>query len=142
MLRPIVDAFMDAYPAVSTRLYLLDRLVNLIDEGIDVALRIAHLHDSTFVAIHVGDVRRVVAASPRYLSLHPRIKEPGDLAKHQIIAMTHFGIDSWSFPPLRGSPIPRTVQFTPRLVINSVHGAIASAVDGHGVTRLMSYQVC
>jgi DNA-binding transcriptional LysR family regulator len=141
VLRPILDAFMDAYPAVSTRLYLLDRQVNLIDEGIDIALRIANLIDSTFVAIRVGDVRRVVAAAPRYLSLHPRINEPGDLAKHQIIAMTHFGIDSWSFPPLPSSTIPRTVQFTPRLVINSVRGAVSSAVDGHGVTRVMSYQV-
>jgi DNA-binding transcriptional LysR family regulator len=141
VLRPILDAFMDIYPAVSTRLYLLDRQVNLIDEGIDVALRIAHLDDSSLVAIRVGDVRRVIAASPRYLALHPRIKEPGDLGKHQIIAMTHFGIDSWSFPPSPGSAVPRTVQFRPRMVVNTVSGAVASAVDGHGVTRVMSYQV-
>jgi DNA-binding transcriptional LysR family regulator len=141
VLRPILDAFMDAYPSVSARLYLLDRLVSLIDEGIDLALRIAHLPDSTLVAIRVGEVRRVVAAAPRYLVLHPRIEEPGDLPKHQIIAMTHFGIDSWSFPPLPGSSVPRTVQFTPRLVINTVRGAVASAADGCGVTRLLSYQV-
>jgi DNA-binding transcriptional LysR family regulator len=141
VLRPILDAFMDAYPAVSTRLYLLDRQVNLIDEGIDIALRIAHLNDSTFVAIRVGDVRRVVAAAPRYLSMHPQIRHPEDLLKHQIIAMTHFGVDSWSFPPLSGSAVPRAIHFTPRLVINSVRGAVDSAVDGHGVTRLMSYQV-
>jgi DNA-binding transcriptional LysR family regulator len=141
VLRPILDAFMDAHPAVSARLYLLDRPVNLIDEGIDVALRIAHLADSTLVAIRVGEVRRVLAAAARYLALHPRIDEPGDLVKHQIIAMTHFGLDSWSFPPLAGSSVPRTVQFTPRLVINSVRGAVASAVDGRGVTRLFSYQI-
>jgi len=76
VLRPILDAFTDTYPAVSARLYLLDRLVNLIDEGIDVALRIAHLPDSTLVAIRVGEVRRIVAAAPRYLALHPRIKSP------------------------------------------------------------------
>jgi DNA-binding transcriptional LysR family regulator len=141
VLRPILDAFMDAHPAVSARLYLFDRSVNLIDEGVDIALRVAHLPDSTLVAIGVGEVRLVLAAAPRYLSLHPRIEEPGDLAKHQIIAMTHFGLDSWSFPPLQGSPIPRTVHFTPRLLINSVSGAVASAVDGRGVTRLFSYQV-
>jgi DNA-binding transcriptional LysR family regulator len=141
VLRPILDAFMDAYPAVSARLYLLDRPVNLIDEGIDAALRIAHLADSTLVAIRVGEVRRVVTAAPRYLAQHPRINEPADLAKHQIIAMTHFGIDSWSFPPLPGSSVPRTVQFTPRLVINTVRGAVASAVDGRGVTRVFSYQI-
>jgi DNA-binding transcriptional LysR family regulator len=141
VLRPILDAFMDAYPAVSARLYLLDRPVNLIDEGIDVALRIADLPDSTMVAVRVGEVRRVLAAAPRYLAQHPRIDDPADLAKHQIIAMTHFGVDSWSLPPLPGSSIPRTIHFTPRLVINSVRGAVASAVDGRGVTRLFSYHV-
>ncbi|WP_233842533.1 LysR family transcriptional regulator [Dyella sp. 2HG41-7] len=141
LLRPIVDAFMEEHPTVSARLYLLDRPVNLIDEGIDLALRISHLADSTLVAQPIGEVRRVVAASPRYLSMHPRIEEPGDLAKHQIIAMPHFGIDSWSFPPLEGSSVPRTVAFTPRLIINSVRAAAASAVDGHGVTRLFSYHI-
>jgi DNA-binding transcriptional LysR family regulator len=141
VLRPIVDAFMDAYPAVSMRLYLLDRPVNLIDEGIDIALRIAHLADSTLVAIRVGEVRRVVVAAPRYLAQHPSIQEPADLAKHQIIAFTQTGPDSWSFPPLPGSSVPRTVHLTPRLVINSSRGAVASAVDGRGVTRPLSYQV-
>jgi DNA-binding transcriptional LysR family regulator len=141
VLRPILDAFMDAYPTVSVKLYLLDRPVNLIEEGIDVALRIAHLADSTLIAMRVGEVRRVVAASPRYLTQHPVINEPADLAKHQIIAMTHFGLDSWSFPPLAGSSVPRAIQFTPRLIINSIRGAVASAVDGRGVTRMFSYHI-
>jgi DNA-binding transcriptional LysR family regulator len=104
ILRSILDAFMNEYQAVSARLYLLDRPVNLIDEGIDVALRIAHLADSNFVAVRVGEVRRIVAASPGYLARHPVIREPADLSKHQIIAMTHFGLDSWSFPPAKGRP--------------------------------------
>ena len=141
VLRPIGDAFMDEYRAVTVRLYLLDRQVNLIDEGIDVALRIAHLADSSFVAVRVGEVRRVIAASPKYLARNPVIREPPDLAKHQIIAETHFGLDSWSFPPLDGSPIPRAVQFAPRLVVNTVRAAVASAVEGHGVTRLFSYHI-
>jgi DNA-binding transcriptional LysR family regulator len=124
---------------VSARLYLLDRPANLVDEGIDVALRIGHLPDSTLVAIRVGEVRLVVAAAPRYLAQHPRIEEPGGLAKHQIIAFTQRGLDSWTFPPLPGSSVPRTVHFTPRLVINSVGGAVATAVDGRGVTRALSY---
>jgi DNA-binding transcriptional LysR family regulator len=132
---------MDAYPTVSVRLLLLDRPVSLIDEGVDLALRIAHLTDSTHVAIRLGEVRRVVAASPRYLSTHPRIEEPADLAKHKIIAMAHFGIDSWSFPPVRGSSIPRSVKFSPRLVVNSVRAALASAVEGRGITRLFSYHI-
>jgi len=132
---------MDAYPTVSVRLLLLDRPVSLIDEGIDIALRIGHLADSTHVAIRLGEVRRVVAASPRYLSGHPKIEAPADLAKHKIIAMTHFGTDSWTFPPVKGSSIPRSVQFSPRFVVNSVRGAIASAVEGRGITRLFSYHV-
>lgn len=141
ILRPVLDAFINATPTVSVRLYLLDRPANLIEEGIDVALRFAHLQDSTLVAMKVGEVRRVVVASSRYLAANPPIDEPTALAQHQIIAMTHFGLDSWSFPPLEGSAIPRTVQFAPRLVINSVRGAVASAVEGHGVTRLFSYHV-
>ncbi len=141
MLRPILDAFLEAYPAVTARLYLFDRAVNLIDEGIDIALRVDHLPDSTLVAIRAGETRRVVVAAPRYLALHPRIQDPDDLAKHQIIAVPHFGLDSWSFPPLPGSSIPRTVRFTPRLVVNSVRGAVASAVDGCGVTRVCSCHV-
>ena len=141
VLRSVLDAFMDAYPTVSVKLLLVDRPVSLIDEGIDIALRIAHLTDSTHVAIRLGEVRRVVAASPRYLSTHPKIEEPTDLAKHKIIAMTHFGTGSWTFPPVKGSSIPRSVQFSPRLVVNSVRGAIASAVEGRGITRLFSYHV-
>ncbi|MGN6122159.1 MAG: LysR family transcriptional regulator [Sphingomonas oligoaromativorans] len=141
VLRPIVDAFMDEYPAVNVRLYFLDRPANLIDEGIDLALRIQNLVDSTLVAIRVGEVRRVVVAAPRYLEQHPLIEEPADLAKHQIVAMTHFGLESWSFPPLPGSSVPRTVQFAPRLLINSIRGAVASAVEGRGVTRIFSYHI-
>jgi DNA-binding transcriptional LysR family regulator len=140
ILRPIVDDFMDEYPAVNVRLYFLDRPANLIDEGIDVALRFAHLPDSTLIAIRVGEVRRVVAAAPRYLAQNPVIEQPADLAKHQIVAMTHFGIDSWSFP-LEGSLVPRAVQFTPRLIVNSIKGAVASAVAGRGVTRVFSYHI-
>lgn len=141
LLRPIVDAYMEEYPTVNVRLYLLERPVNLVDEGMDLALRITHLPDSTLVAQPVGEVRRVVVASPRYLARHPRIAEPADLAKQQIIAMAHMGPESWSFPPAEGSSVPRAVSFTPRLVVNNVRAAIASAVEGHGVTRLLSYHV-
>jgi DNA-binding transcriptional LysR family regulator len=140
-LRPIIDEFIDRYPAVSVRLNMLDRPVSLIDEGMVVALRIANLPDSTLVAIPIGEVRRVVAASPGYLAKHPRIAEPADLAEHQIISMTHFGLDSWSFPPLSGSTVPRVVQFTPRFIVNSIQAAVASAVAGNGVTRMFSYHV-
>lgn len=141
LLQPIVDAFIDEYPTVNVRMHLLERPVNLIEEGMDLALRITHLADSTLVAHHVGQARRVVVASPRYLALHPRIEEPSDLSKHQIVTTAHMGLDSWTFPPLEGSNVPRAVGFAPRLVVNNVRAAIASAVAGHGVTRMLSYHV-
>jgi DNA-binding transcriptional LysR family regulator len=141
LLRPIIDDFIEQFPAVSVRLQLLDRPVSLIDEGIDVALRIAHLADSTLIAIPVGEVRRVVAASPQYLAKHPPINEPADLAHHQIISMTHFGLDSWSFPTSSGSPIPRVVQLKPRFIVNTIRAAVTSTVAGHGVTRMFSYHI-
>jgi len=140
VLRPILDAFLDAYPTVSARLMLVDRAVNLIDEGVDVALRIGELADSSMVATRIGEVRRVVVAAPRYLKQNPRIEEPGDLAKHQIITMAHLP-NSWTFPPLAGSSMPRTVQVTPRLVTNSIRGAVASAAGGRGVALFFLYQV-
>jgi DNA-binding transcriptional LysR family regulator len=141
LIQPIIDAFVAAYPAVSVRLYLLDRQVRLIDEGIDIALRIARVADSTLIAIRLGEVRTVLVAAPRYLAQHPRIEKPGDLAKHQIIATTHFGLDSWSFAPLPGSSALRTISFTPRSVINRAREAVASAVEGYGLTRVFSHRI-
>ncbi|MFT0170328.1 LysR family transcriptional regulator [Paraburkholderia mimosarum] len=141
VLRPLIEAFIDRHPDVSIRLHLLDRPVSLVDEGIDVALRIAHLPDSTLVAIPVGEVRRVVVASPGYLATHAAIEAPADLASHAIISMTHFGLDSWSFPAARQTALPQVVQFAPRFIVNTIRAALASAVAGHGVTRLFSYHV-
>jgi DNA-binding transcriptional LysR family regulator len=142
ILRPIVDDFLDAYPMVSARLLLLDRQVNLVEEGVDVALRVGQLPDSSLIATRVGgDVRRVVVASPAYLAGRPQIAEPADLAGHDIIAFTNFGLDSWSFSPALGSNIPRAAQFVPRLTVNSVRAAMASAIRGRGLTRLYSYHV-
>lgn len=142
VLRPIVDAYLDAYPAVSVNLVLLDRHTNLVEEGFDVALRVGQLPDSSLVATRVGgDVRRVIVGAPRYLDQHPRIVEPADLSKHQVVTTTHFGHDTWVFPPAPGQTIARAVHFKPRLVVNSVRAALASAVEGRGVTRLYTYHV-
>ena len=142
MLRPITDEFLDRFPDVSANLLLLDRLVNLVDEGVDIALRIGHLPNSSLVATRLGgDVRRVVVGSPQYLAKHPPIKKPADLAKHHIIAFSNFGLDAWNFVPAKGSSIPRTVQFAPRYTVNSVRAAVASAMSGLGLTRLYSYHV-
>jgi DNA-binding transcriptional LysR family regulator len=142
VLRPILDDFLELHPAVSVRFLMLDRFVNLVDEGVDLALRIGHLSDSSHVSTRLGgDVRRIVVASPRYLARNPRVEEPADLTKHQIVAFSNFGLDSWSFTPAQGSSIPRTVHFTPRCIVNSVRAAAASAAAGSGLTRLYSYHV-
>jgi len=142
ILRPILDEFLDAYPSVSARLTLLDRPVMLVEEGVDVALRIGQLPDSSLVATRVGgDVRRVLVASPTYLAANPVIAEPADLMRHHVIAFANFGLDSWTFMPPPGSSIPRMVRLSPRLIVNSVRAALASAIEGRGVTRLYSYHV-
>ena len=142
ILRPVIDAFLEAYPTVSVHLVLLDRPANLVEEGIDIALRILELPDSSLVAIRIGgDVKQVVVAAPRYLAQHPRIDEPADLAKHRIITTGTEGRDRWVFPPAKGSAVPRAVQFKPRLIVNSVRAALAAAVAGLGVTRLLTYHV-
>jgi DNA-binding transcriptional LysR family regulator len=140
LLLPIVEGFLDAYPTVSVRLLFLERQVNLIEEGIDLALRIGELADSSMVASRIGEARRVVIATPGYLKSHPPIKEPSDLARHQMITMDH-NASSWTFSPASGSSAPRTVQFAPRLVCSSVRVVLASALAGRGVARVMSYHV-
>ncbi|HTC09531.1 MAG TPA: LysR family transcriptional regulator [Acetobacteraceae bacterium] len=141
VLRPILDDFLDAFPTVSAKLLLSDRQMNLIDEGLDAALRIAHLPDSSMVAVRVGEVQQVIVAAPCYLASHPRIEALCDLSKQRIITYSQADLNAWSFPPAAGSSTPRTVSFAPRCVVNTQRAAIASAVEGRGVTRLYSYQV-
>ena len=141
IMRPILEDFLDAFPSVTAKLMLLDRPINLIDEGIDAALRIGELPDSSMIAIRVGQVRRVIVAAPSYLAEHPSVAVPGDLAKHQIIAPSEASMNAWNFSPADGTTTPRTVQLAPRFVVNSARAAIASAVEGRGVTRLYSHQV-
>jgi DNA-binding transcriptional LysR family regulator len=136
---PMVLEFLQRHAEMSARLLLLDRVVDLAEEGIDVAVRIAHLPDSGSSAIRVGSVRRVLCAAPSYLAKHGRPKNPGDLAKHQAVA---FSADAsaagWSF----AGP-SRIATVTPRapLVVNSAEVAVQAAVAGRGFARLLSYQV-
>jgi DNA-binding transcriptional LysR family regulator len=140
ILRPVLEAYLEAFPAVSARLLLLDRAVNAVEEGVDVALRVGVLPDSALVAARVGGgVRRVLVAAPRYLAGRPSIREPCDLLEHRIVAFSSFGPDSWAFSPPPGSTLPRRVQFKPRICVNTAEAAVASAVAGMGVTRLYSY---
>ncbi|CAN7619577.1 LysR family transcriptional regulator [Bosea sp. LjRoot90] len=142
LLRPLVDAFLDEQPEVQVRMLLLDRVVSLLDEGVDLALRIAHLPDSSLIALRIGSVRQIVCAAPSYLAKHGVPQEPGDLAGHRCIAQIHpLAGELWTFPPISEGGRPRQVRVKPRLMVSSVEAAIASAVDGHGLVRPLCYQV-
>lgn len=139
-LRPVLDAFLDANPAVRARFLLLDRVANLVEEGIDIAVRLAHLPDSTMVATRVGEVRRILCASPAYIERCGLPKTPAALREHACI-MERDGAETelWRFASAPGKPLlPISIQ--PRLVVNSAAVAVDSAVAGHGITRVMSYQ--
>jgi DNA-binding transcriptional LysR family regulator len=142
ILRPIVGAFLRSHPAVQIRYLLLDRVVNMIDEGVDVAIRIAPLPDSSLVAIPIGDVRRVLCASPDYLARKPPVTAPGDLSDHDCIAVAQLTPNEiWTFPPAPGGRIARTVRVKPRLMVNADEAAVNAAVAGEGIVRIMSYKI-
>jgi DNA-binding transcriptional LysR family regulator len=105
-----------------------------------VALRHAQLPDSSLVAIRIGEVRRVVCAAPADLARHPPIVAPADLAGPHIAAVTNFG-PGWTVAPATPDGVPRHVALTPRLLVNNVEAAVASALDGHGLTMVLSYQI-
>lgn len=136
---PVMLEFLDHYPQVDGRLTLLDRVTDLIEEGFDVAVRIASLPDSTLSAARVGEVRRVVCASPRYLRARGTPRDPAELAHHDGIAFAPVSVgDPWVFKigARRFVGAPRI-----RLKVNDTEVAIAAALAGRGLTRVLSYQV-
>ncbi|MFI5012854.1 MAG: LysR family transcriptional regulator [Hyphomicrobiales bacterium] len=139
-VRPALEGFLDAHPGVALRLLLLDRIVNLVEEGFDAAIRIGHLPDSSLSSVKLGQVRRVLCASPSYLAHHPAPKRPVDLAGHDCVVFSQSATDqAWRFSESSGLR-QRLVRLRPRLNVNDAAAAVASAVEGHGLTRLMSYQ--
>ena len=141
-VRPIVDAYLSAYPGVRARLLLLDRVVNVLDEGADVAVRIAHLPDSALIATAVGSARRVACASPAYLARCGTPSDPRDLAEHRCIAFTALTpTETWTFAPGPQGGRAKQVKVEPVLTVNTAEAAIASAIAGQGVTCALSYQI-
>jgi DNA-binding transcriptional LysR family regulator len=138
-LAPIVRSFLRQRPRVTASLLLLDRVVNLVEEGVDVALRIAQLPDSSLVARRVGEVRRVLVASPRYLAKQGRPVAPAELERHQLIAFTGLmPTREWRFGTGRSAV---HVSVDPRLEINDASAAIAAAEAGEGISIALSYMV-
>ncbi|HEY0913693.1 MAG TPA: LysR family transcriptional regulator [Solimonas sp.] len=133
---PVVLEYVDAHASVTARTFFIDRPVNMIEEGIDVAVRIGHLADSGFTAIPVGSVRRVLCGSPDYFAKHGIPRTPAELREHRIAAST----SAWSSPEWRFAQDQR-VTVHPALQTNSNEAAIAAATAGWGMTRVLNYQI-
>jgi DNA-binding transcriptional LysR family regulator len=136
---PGVVAFLARYPDVSVNAVFLDRVVNLLEEGIEVGVRIGELPDSTMRAIPVGSVKRVICASPDYLARHPGLYEPRDIGGQTIISASPIspGLD-WR---LGNGKQQISIKVQPRLTVTNNAAAVEAALMGFGITRLMSYQV-
>lgn len=139
-LMPIALEFMAAYPAIHLRLLLSDRVVNLIEENVDIAIRIGELRDSSMIATRVGSIRNVVCASPGYFAAHGRPRKPQDLAEHDCITIDSVASSrGWEF--LDGTAKEIVVPLRSKLDVSSSEAAIMAAAAGVGVTRVMSYKM-
>jgi len=138
-LLPVVCAFLAKHPQIDVRLSLSDRNAELIDDNIDVALRIGALPDSSLQAIKVGTVRRVVCGSPAYLSANGVPKTPDELSSHSFVVFGVPGLSNWSFSG-KGARREHSVIVHPRLTVNTAEAALDAAIAGVGLTRVLSYQ--
>lgn len=135
---PLMTEYLDLYPDVIGRGLFVDRVVGMVEEGIDVAIRIGHLPDSGLTATRVGQVRRVICGSPVYFEKHGVPMTPGDLSNHRIVASTSAWTSlEWRFGMHRKS----TVHVSPRLFCSTNEAAISAAASGWGLTRVLSYQI-
>src|SRR5882724_9258907 len=134
----VMSAYLQRYPEVSAELRLADRMVNLVEDGIDLAVRIGHLADSSLVARQVGEMRRIVVASSGYLKQHGEPNTPEAIASHETI---QFGAMTAS-PDWRFVEDNREIRVacTPRFTTNSADAAIQYAEQGGGLTRVLAYQ--
>lgn len=137
---PVVQAFLRDYPMATVQLLLIDRVVSLVDEGLDVAVRLGRLPDSSLRAIRVGEVRRGVYASPRYLREAGTPRTPQALARYPCVACTAVTPvpDRWTFQRDGRSFV---VPVSSRLVVSTAEAAVDAALAGFGPTCVLSYQV-
>ncbi|MDX8461185.1 LysR family transcriptional regulator [Mesorhizobium humile] len=135
---PVVTGFLAVYPQVDVRLTLADRITQLVEEHIDLAVRIGELPDSAMVATRVGSIRRIVCASPAYLAEHGTPAELRDLAGHNCITFEGLAsLATWSFVAGRSET---AIAVRSRLQVNTAEAAIDAAVAGLGLTKVLSYQ--
>lgn len=137
---PVMAEFLTAYPGIGMRLLFADRRVNLLEEHVDVALRVDPLADSSMIATRVGLIREVVCASPGYLERRGTPQTPADLAQHECV--TYEGVyvtrNRWEFVA-DGTAL--TIEVPSRLVVNSADAALGAALGGIGIARVLSYQI-
>jgi DNA-binding transcriptional LysR family regulator len=134
---PIMVEFLAAYPKVTARMLLVDRVVDYVEEGLDIGVRIGNLPDSSMRAVRVGAIRYVACASPAYLKRRGTPVNPRDLEVHDCISFATFSnAERWSFAGGK----PQRVAVKPRLIVNTAEAAIDAAKAGLGIARVLSYQ--
>ncbi|RYG11194.1 MAG: LysR family transcriptional regulator [Burkholderiales bacterium] len=135
---PVVAALLRRHAGLAVRLVLADRMLQMVEEGVDIAVRLGELGDSSLKAVRVGEVRRVLVASRDYLHQHGAPVTVADLRHHAVIAFTGISTsDDWRF----GKSGRASVTLQPRLVVNDAAAAISAVEAGLGIARVLSYQV-
>lgn len=135
---PQLTDFLDHHPQVRADVLMVDRIVNLVEEGFDIAVRIGHLPSSDLTAVRIGQVRRVICGSPDYFATWGRPQAPGDLASHRVVSLAAANpAGEWRFGP-EGT---QTVRVQPQLTVSSIAAAIDIARRGWGLCRVLSYQI-
>ncbi len=136
---PLMVDYLNAYRHMDISALFLDRVVNMMEEGVDVGIRIGELPDSTMKALKVGYVRRVLCAAPSYLQQHNTPQHPQQLLQHKIISASNISPSvEWKF---KQNNELTSIRIKPRLVLTTNDAAIEAAMAGFGITRLMSYQI-
>jgi DNA-binding transcriptional LysR family regulator len=136
---PILSEFLDQHLQLTARTLYVDRVVNLMDEGLDVGIRIGNLPDSSLIALRCGSVSQVMFASPEYLNEHGIPENPEDLMKHMLIQSSAISASNeWVFQD-KGKA--HSVMINPRIRMNTNDAAIEMALRGGGISRLLSYQI-
>ena len=136
---PVLLEFLNTYPEIDVRLTLADRVVNLQEDHVDLAVRIGELPDSSLVAMRVGSIGRVVCGSPAYFAHRGTPKRPNELSKHDCITFNGLtSPEAWIFLSGKGTI---SVAVHSRLIVNTAEAAIDAAITGLGITRVLSYQV-
>ncbi|MEO1467866.1 MAG: LysR family transcriptional regulator [Pseudomonadota bacterium] len=139
VLTPVIDAFLAAHPDVSVEVVLSDRWVSLVEDGIDVGVRVGALPDSSLIARRVGTVCRYLVASPAYLARNPAPETPAALAGHALIGFT--GLTPMRSLSFGTGETAQTVPFVPRIEVNDAVQALDLAKAGHGIAPALSYYV-